>query len=181
MSRRFAFYRIWDGVCGTCRKDFRRRSPRRPVYCSYACLGKAYNRVLYERGNSVAAIVKQQLYEAQDGKCAVCRKAAPRDGRKGLQVDHAPRNGRLRGLICGRCNHILRLLKDDPILVRLIVLYLRGGGYDVRQAPKTADGSYPARRRRKAQPMPSAETGAADEGGEMGGIEQAARNAADDE
>lgn len=42
------------------------------------------------------------LYEAQGGRCAICRWASGKTKR--LAVDHDHKTGQVLGLLCGRCN-----------------------------------------------------------------------------
>jgi hypothetical protein len=44
-----------------------------------------------------------KMLEAQGGKCKVCREHGPLNGRS-LDVDHDHKTGRVRGLLCPRCN-----------------------------------------------------------------------------
>lgn len=62
------------------------------------------------------------MLEAQDGRCAMCRKL-PR--RRRLAVDHDHNTGRVRGLLCYSCNHeVLRYLEGDPISAACAAQYL---------------------------------------------------------
>jgi hypothetical protein len=73
------------------------------------------------------------LLEKQDGKCAICRVAAPRDIRTSrfhVDHDHACCPGRLscgrcnRGLLCHACNTALGNFNDDPERLIAAVAYL---------------------------------------------------------
>ena len=48
----------------------------------------------------------QALLEAQGGKCAICGNP-PKEGGRRLHVDHNHRTGKVRGLLCFRCNRAL--------------------------------------------------------------------------
>lgn len=61
-----------------------------------------------------------QLFDMQDGKCAVCGSRV--FGR--LPVDHCHRTGRVRGLLCHRCNRALGLIGDSVELLRKAIDYL---------------------------------------------------------
>jgi hypothetical protein len=64
-----------------------------------------------------------QMYEGQNGVCAVCEK--PGDGRwKKLCVDHDHKTGKVRQLLCRRCNMILGQAYDDASLFSEFILYL---------------------------------------------------------
>lgn len=45
----------------------------------------------------------EALYQAQNGRCAICRIATGKTKR--LAVDHDHDTGLIRGLCCGRCNY----------------------------------------------------------------------------
>lgn len=67
---------------------------------------------------------------SQRGRCAICGEAPSRSrGPSGrLHVDHDHDSGRVRGLLCGRCNPGLGYFKDDPARLRAAVRYLQGQG-----------------------------------------------------
>jgi len=64
---------------------------------------------------------------AQDDRCAIC--GQPETGfRRGqvrtLSVDHDHDTGRIRGLLCFRCNSALGLMADDPDRLAAAIRYL---------------------------------------------------------
>lgn len=52
-----------------------------------------------------------KMYAAQDGKCAICRRATGLTRR--LSVDHDHATGKVRGLLCRVCNDLLGHARDD--------------------------------------------------------------------
>lgn len=74
----------------------------------------------------------QQLYEAQNGCCAICKKEQQsldtmrisRGAKEILVVDHDHLNKRVRGLLCQGCNQALGLFKDDPTILIKAIEYL---------------------------------------------------------
>jgi hypothetical protein len=64
------------------------------------------------------------LLAAQGGVCGICR-GPPTDVR-GFRphIDHCHRTGRVRGLLCSRCNHGLGAFGDDPERLRRAIVYL---------------------------------------------------------
>lgn len=66
--------------------------------------------------------VYRQMLKAQDGKCAICRRA-PKAG-KNLHVDHDHVTGLLRGLLDFRCNRRLVGHHRDGTLLRAAADYL---------------------------------------------------------
>jgi hypothetical protein len=69
------------------------------------------------------------LLEKQNGVCSICtRKEETRNPKTGeprnLAVDHCHAKGRVRSLLCSKCNTGLGLFRDDPALLRAAALYL---------------------------------------------------------
>lgn len=62
------------------------------------------------------------LAEAQGGGCALCGKACTTGKR--LAVDHDHATGRVRGLLCRKCNRGLGHFDDDPAALRRAADYL---------------------------------------------------------
>lgn len=63
-----------------------------------------------------------QMLEKQLGLCAICHKP---DTIK-LAVDHCHETGKVRGLLCKRCNMAIGLLDDDPDRIISAALYVKG-------------------------------------------------------
>lgn len=71
----------------------------------------------------------EDLVKSQDGKCAICEQPESSfDGKTGslknLCVDHCHNTGKIRGLLCFRCNATLGKLEDNPLLLRAMWDYL---------------------------------------------------------
>lgn len=66
-----------------------------------------------------------RMFNDQGKRCAICGAIEATDGR-GFRphVDHCHRTGKVRGILCGRCNKGLGALKDDPLIVRSALDYL---------------------------------------------------------
>lgn len=58
----------------------------------------------------------------QGGVCKTCQRP-PKVYR--LHVDHDHVTGRVRGILCGRCNWVLGLIKDSPTLLKALQEYLQ--------------------------------------------------------
>lgn len=50
--------------------------------------------------------IRQKLIDEHGDKCAICKKPSS-EFKKRLSVDHSHKSGRIRGLLCYRCNKFL--------------------------------------------------------------------------
>lgn len=62
------------------------------------------------------------LCASQDFSCAICDDQILHPQR--LHVDHDHTTGEIRGLLCGKCNRGIGLLRDDPIILEKAIKYL---------------------------------------------------------
>jgi len=62
-----------------------------------------------------------ELFEAQKGVCKIC---GHEHERRPLNVDHCHSTGRIRGLLCDKCNLAIGLIGDSKDLAMVIVRYL---------------------------------------------------------
>jgi len=73
----------------------------------------------------------ERLLKGQNSGCAICGSSDP-GGRlykrcriKHFNVDHDHKNGKVRGLLCQKCNRALGLLDDSPERALKVAQYLR--------------------------------------------------------
>ncbi len=71
-----------------------------------------------------------KLIADQNGKCAICgNEETSFEGRTGarkrLAIDHCHATGRIRALLCWRCNAALGKVEDSITLLEKMILYLR--------------------------------------------------------
>ena len=64
-----------------------------------------------------------ELYQKQDGKCAICAEVP--STQRGLHVDHCHESGKVRGLLCHGCNVALGSFRDNPDLLTKAIEYIR--------------------------------------------------------
>jgi len=64
----------------------------------------------------------KEMLSEQKGVCAICKR--PQVKGRALSVDHCHRTGRVRSLLCVKCNTILGHLGDSLKLLSAIKLYL---------------------------------------------------------
>lgn len=69
------------------------------------------------------------LLEKQGHRCAICRGNKIDKGRKRrFCVDHDHTTGIIRGLLCNRCNRVLGMIQDSPVLLRALEHYVSLNG-----------------------------------------------------
>lgn len=74
-------------------------------------------------------ISEKEYYDmlaAQGGGCGICGKANP-DGKHGVfVVDHCHETGRVRGVLCLKCNIAIGMLGDSVSGLKMALSYLKG-------------------------------------------------------
>lgn len=65
----------------------------------------------------------ERLLAAQGGRCAICKQTP-----KKLCVDHCHGSGKVRGLLCGKCNFAIGHLDDSSEKARAAARYLKSHG-----------------------------------------------------
>lgn len=76
----------------------------------------------------------EAMRQSQAGACAICSQQMRVGGRPGMDqehVDHDHHTGRVRGLLCSRCNTSIGKFNDDPQLLRKAAEYIERGRYNV--------------------------------------------------
>jgi hypothetical protein len=76
--------------------------------------------------------IKKEVYDCmlkeQQGVCSICKKSETALGsggtRRPLSVDHCHESGRVRGLLCSKCNTAIGLMDDDKTRLRIAAQYL---------------------------------------------------------
>ena len=81
-----------------------------------------------------------KLLKSQKNKCAVCFEPEKPD--KKLHIDHSHVTGRVRGLLCARCNKALGLLLDSPILLGRLIGYLKTNDYYAKRTVEYLKTSF---------------------------------------
>lgn len=104
-------------------KDWRKRHPgyKHPTRSSYKGRREHQLHTLY----NITLQIYNEMLEGQGGVCAICL-GPPNRNKKIFDVDHCHKTGKIRGLLCNRCNSSMGFLKDDPILVERMLNYLNG-------------------------------------------------------
>jgi hypothetical protein len=66
----------------------------------------------------------KEIFDAQNGQCAICGIPQESEDRR-LAVDHCHKTGKVRELLCMKCNRGMGMLADDPERIQKIVKYLQ--------------------------------------------------------
>ncbi len=76
----------------------------------------------------INALEYESLFESQSGKCAICNSTFSHNHQNGrptkLAVDHCHETGRIRGLLCSKCNLGIGCFLDDSKLLAAAINYL---------------------------------------------------------
>ena len=79
------------------------------------------------RKHGLSEVEYFKLFQKQSGCCAICKlpESKKRAGRiVELAIDHNHINGKIRGLLCSKCNTALGLLNDSIELILAAGIYL---------------------------------------------------------
>jgi hypothetical protein len=120
-------------------EDFSRNRSRRSGFGSMcrARTRRSGNDAYWVPPYGISAAEADRLRESQTDRCAICGDAGPE------HPDHDHASGRVRSLLCQRCNFGLGLYRDDPALLRAAAEYVER--HRGRQRP---DRPRPLTRRR---------------------------------
>lgn len=111
-----------SGYCKPCHGmlsvEYRRRSP--------AARHRARDTKLKSKFG-ITAREYEDMYQAQAGRCSICGDPSSWGGRR-LSVDHCHKTGRVRALLCAKCNTGLGKFGDSLPLLQKAMEYLRSNG-----------------------------------------------------
>lgn len=65
-----------------------------------------------------------EMFNLQGRKCAICGAGEQLTSKQFPHVDHCHKTGKVRGLLCQKCNHGIGLFNDNPELLRAAASYL---------------------------------------------------------
>lgn len=111
-------------TCEQCGGTF--RPPRSASkYCSVKCSGMANRSPPRNPKRLLRRVVrseKARVLAAQGAACAACR--APFTRPRDAHLDHCHASGKIRGVLCPRCNTALGLLDDDQAKLKALLDYV---------------------------------------------------------
>ena len=66
-----------------------------------------------------------QMLLNQNNQCAICNATDPGGKHGKFMVDHCHSTGKVRGLLCKRCNIALGEVRDNPYILQSMIKYLK--------------------------------------------------------
>lgn len=79
----------------------------------------------YIRTYGITPAERDALFAAQGFACAICGSETPKNKNDRWHTDHDHKTGKVRGVLCGPCNHALGHAYDDPSTLDLMAQYVR--------------------------------------------------------
>lgn len=122
----------WNVQCKHCDEIhvYETRSVKLNAHTKKCKAKEAHNKLYDDRHDGILrrtyGITLEQyneMYEAQNGLCAICGKSDEIEGRR-LAVDHDHNTGNVRALLCGICNRGLGSFQDNADLLVKATRYL---------------------------------------------------------
>lgn len=80
-----------------------------------------------QRTYGITADEYYDILKDQDGKCSICESKNVNSSRVSsgkLFIDHCHDTGKVRGLLCHKCNYAIGMLNDDVDLLQKAIVYL---------------------------------------------------------
>lgn len=107
-------------------KHYRTRGVERRTLNRAAYLDGKWE-VHLKRKYGVDAARYAEMLGQQGGCCAICKTNVPGGRSARFHVDHCHATGRVRGLLCNSCNHLLGNARDSLDTLRAAIAYLSNG------------------------------------------------------
>lgn len=129
--------RALDGLSGYCKEcnkayyaEYKKNNPEKIKKLSKKWYNENRERVrhnAYVRDFKITLEDYNRQLEKQNHKCAIC---GATDDQKELAVDHCHSTGKVRGLLCFRCNGSIGKFEDDISILQSAIEYLINPPYE---------------------------------------------------
>jgi glucan-binding YG repeat protein len=117
--------------CKTCQQtaynNYRKKHPevyRKASLKHWRSLNEEKKQERWIKRYKLSAEQYYEMFKKQKEVCKICEKKC--SSRKNLSVDHCHQTGKVRGLLCVKCNTSLGMLNDDISLFYKAIEYLKG-------------------------------------------------------
>jgi len=112
--------------CKVCRSAARVRRYKESGECERMMEGYITKTrgIRYDAKFGITLADYDEMLEEQINGCAICGRTPEENGQR-LAVDHDHDTGKIRGLLCTRCNSGLGFFQDDLTLLLIAVEYLK--------------------------------------------------------
>lgn len=119
----------WDGLqerCNDCRRKHWDTIGRNTKTVPPLEIRRKRHRVQLIKSYGISEDEFNLILQKQKGKCAIC--GTTDWGRPSPSIDHDHTTGKVRALLCNRCNRTLGLAEDSPELLIKMAEYLKNYG-----------------------------------------------------
>lgn len=91
---------------------------------------KELNRInILKRNFNITIELYNKMLKDQDNKCKICNLPEITKNKNGvskfLSVDHCHKTGKIRGLLCSKCNSFLGMANDNINILKSAIIYLK--------------------------------------------------------
>lgn len=84
-----------------------------------------YRRKFIEKKYGIPYETYQKMVDAQRNVCYICERPEPDKRNAHLAIDHCHKTGKVRKLLCSRCNKVVGALEEDEELTEKIKHYIK--------------------------------------------------------
>jgi hypothetical protein len=114
--------------CKECYRKFKKEYYQRPEVKKKE--REHFIKGYFKRTYGITICQYQEMLLKQEGKCAICKTEWTRINPKSkkaeqLSVDHCHKTGKIRGLLCGKCNIGMGYFQDDIERLENCIIYLK--------------------------------------------------------
>ena len=86
-----------------------------------SCVSKDSRNYMLQRKYDITQEEYEEILEKQEGNCFICHESPDK---RLLAVDHNHDTGKVRGLLCHKCNTVIGLLNEDKERFQRAIAYL---------------------------------------------------------
>jgi len=124
LEEKYEFTREWKKRNREYLREYEKeyyKKPQSPVIRRRYSLKKKYGLTIEQY---------DEMLQKQNNVCAICQEPSlsldPRTNKvRRLAVDHCHKTGKIRGLLCSKCNKGIGLFRDNPVLFANVIKYLQ--------------------------------------------------------